>query len=144
MKIYEKTFRSQTAPGGERSLWEFPWPGDCSLTKLVVKQVGGENVAFTIDIFNARLASYNSVSSGGADPEGEYVADPDSYRVVATQDSDAPGKMVRFWDYSEVPFTNRDNESSSRRVHRIYIEIEPEGAGDKTWDVTLCCVRDVG
>ena len=144
MKRYERAFRSLEARGGERTYWELLWPGECILTKIIVKQVGGDNVAFTIDIFNARIAVSASVSSGGGDPEGDYAADPDNYRVCDTIDSESPGKLSKFFDYAQAEFINQDVLSHTNRKKKIYVEIEPQGSGDKTWDVTLGCEIEVG
>lgn len=137
---YERTVRHLAAPGGERTVWEFGFPSRCFLTKLVVKQVGGTLVNFRVDLFNKRIAAVNSTSSGGSEPEGDYVADPDNHRVCETIDSDSAGRMVKFFDGSEGAFENKDGDGVTERKYKIYIEIEPEGAGDMTFDVTLGCM----
>lgn len=137
---YTKQYRSLAARGGERTVWELNFPSRCVLTQLVVKQVGGVLTPFTVDVFTARVAAVGSQSSGGGDPDGEYAADPDNYRVCDTIDSDSPGRMMRFFDGSEGVFENMDSRSPSLKRYRIYLETEPEGAGDKTYDVTLVAI----
>lgn len=143
MKTHEAIFRNQSAPGGVRSFWEFSFPGECKLTKLIVTQTGGPLVAFDIDIFNARVAVAGSQSSGGGDPDGDYAADPHNYKVVPTCHSDAAGKLFKIFDSAEGHFVNADTKSCTNRVKKIYVQIEPEGAGDMTWDITLAGIRDI-
>lgn len=137
---YERTERHQVAPGGHRTVWEIGFPSKCLLTKLVVKQVGGVLVPFRVDLFNKRIAAVASTSSGGADPDGDYTGDPDNYRVCDTIDSDSAGKLIKFFDGSEGSYENKDGDNSAERKYKIYVEIEPEGADDKTFDVTLGCL----
>lgn len=144
MKNYEKHWRSRSAPGGQRTVWELPFPSEATLTKLVIKQTGGDVVPFAVDIFNSAKAVSNSQSSGGGDPEGDYAPDPDLFRVCRTFSSDIAGKVIKFFDGSEGNYVNMDTESSTNKVRKIYIEIEPEGTGDKTWDLALGAVTDVG
>lgn len=144
MKNYEKHWTSKAAPGGQRTVWVLPFPSEATLVKLVVKQVGGPASAFTVDIFNSEKAVARSQSSGGEDPDGDYAPDPDLYRVCPTISSDAPGKLLKWFDGSEGNYVNMDAAGATNKKRLIYVEIEPASAGDMTFDVALGAVTDVG
>lgn len=135
---YTKIYRDKSVTGGGRSVLELGFPSRCQLSRLVVKQTGGALAAFTVDLFNARKGASPSASSGGGDPDGDYAADPDNYRVCRTLSSDEPGRLVKEWISDAPLYENQDGGPSSKK-HRIYLEIETPGAagGELTFDITL-------
>jgi hypothetical protein len=145
MKTYERTFCSLPAQGGQRNVWALKFPGECQLTKLAVTQEGGTSVGFAVDIFNCLAAVQQSESSSGNDTaDGVCIPDPHNSKVVDTVNSDSPGMLLKFFDDSVGHFVNNDVKGSTNRTQMIYLQIEPQGSGDMTFDVTLGCIRDIG
>jgi hypothetical protein len=135
---YTKIYRDKSVTGGGQTVLELGFPARCRLTRMVVKQTGGALTAFTVDLFSARKGAVLSASSGGADPDGDYAADPENYRVCRTVPSDEPGLLVKEW-LSDTPlYENQDGGPTSKK-HRIYLEIETPGSatGELTFDITL-------
>lgn len=145
MRNYERHWRSLRASGGERTVWELPFPYAVTLTKLAVEYVGGDlgvTPEFTVDIFNSRRGTTTSESSGGTDPEGEYTASPNLYRVCPTIHSDG-GSVLHFFTGGDGNYVNMDTVSPTNKERKIYLEIQPTGGGDMSFDVALGCVISV-
>ncbi len=143
MRIYEKTHRSVEAPLGETTNLELGFFSEGFIKKIVIKQVGGDTLEdFTVDIFNSNKAFINAASSGGNDPEGDYSADPESYKVFDSVTGSAGEYLLLSDEYGRA-FKNQDGPLSDRR-RRIYIAITPNGTGSATWDITLSGWSDVG
>ena len=143
MRIYEKTYRSVSATKGEATELELGFFSEGFIKKIIVKQVGGDPmVNFTIDIFNSKKAFLDGSSSGGGDPEGDYAADPELYRVFERVTGSAGSYLVISDEYGKS-FKNQDGPLSDRK-RRIYLKIHPEGTGAATWDISLSGWSDVG
>lgn len=143
MRIYEKTYRSVQAPLGETTNLELGFFSEGFIKKIVVKQVGGETLeAFTLNVYNSKKAFIAAASSGGAAPEGDYSADPESYKVF-DEASGTSGEYLTLIDEFGRAFKNQDGPLSDRK-RRIYLAITPTGTGDATWDITLSGWSDVG
>lgn len=132
MKNYEKHLYNQSAPGGELTVWTVPFPAEATLIKLIVKQVDGAAVAFNIDVCNS------------AKVFTDYTPDPDLFLVCPTISSDSPGSLLKWFDGSEGNYANMDSTSSTNKVRQLYLEITPAGSGDKSWDVAIAAMTDVG
>lgn len=137
MRPYEKTWRSLAAVGGQKTVWALGFPGRCTLTKLFVRQVGGDLVDFTLDVFNAERAAVSSLSSGGVEDPDNGLASPDLYKVSPTLVSVSPGVSDTYFNSVSGVFVNRDAGGPANRKNMIYLEIEPAGGGDCTFDVSL-------
>lgn len=143
-RIYERNIRSLRAPLGERTVWDIGFPCEAFIQKIIVKQTGGTPSDFSLEVYNLALAArQGSQSSGGADPEGEYVADPELYKVFDTQHGQA-GELLKITDEYGRAFRNQDGTYTAP-VRKIYLVISvPAGAGDATWDVSIGGFTDVG
>jgi hypothetical protein len=143
MRIYEKTYRSVEAPLGEATNLELGFFSEGFIKKIVVKQVGGDSLeAFTVDVFNSRKAFIAAASSGGNDLEGDYSADPESYKVFDSV-SGTSGEYLLLSDEYGRAYKNQDGPLSDRK-RKIYLTITPDGVGSATWDITLSGWSDVG
>ncbi len=141
---YDREWRNIEAEAGVRTVWPLVFPALANLHRLIAVQTGGPPATdFSITVFSSKAVLVGgSQSSGGADPDGEYVPDPDSYQVLPAMqnngDEDAPGRLKRFWD-TGYPFVNRDGGTSNREK-KIYVEINlPVGVGTTTWDLAIGC-----
>lgn len=139
MRIYEKTYRSLQGQNGMRNCYTLPFFSEGFIQKVVIQQVGGVLAPFRANLYNARYACQgNSQSSGGADQDGSYNSDPEHYRVIDTINSETPGDVAIYLSETGHSFVNRDNDGNyTSPVRRIYVEIEPEGSGDSSWDITI-------
>lgn len=118
------------------------FPPQCLITRIVVRQVGGVLSDFTLDLFSALRACTHSESSGPDDPDNpDTQTDAETFRVLPTLTSSAPGELYATYDAGEVAFVNMDVRSWANKKQRIYLEIEPEGSGDMTFDVALTCLQ---
>jgi len=143
MKVYERIYQDQRAGAGDRTVWTLPFFYEGMIQKVVVKQASGAPVAFSIDIYNSKNVIDRSTSSGGGDPDGDYVPDPEMYRVFDTMQASA-GEVARFLDNNGRGYRNMDG-SQSLPDRKIYIEITiPSGSGDLGFDVCLGGWTDVG
>lgn len=159
-KPYGFDFRSLEASGAV-TCWTLKYPAACRLTGLKVTQVGGVTATdFRVEIYCAEHACSTdggSESSGGADPDGQYSASPQHYRIgePMTNDGslDSAGHLERSWDSPGLAYANRDHFSVTKfnapmpaGIHpRIYVRIIIDGgAGDTTWDVTIESVVRLG
>ena len=143
MRIYEKTYRSIPARLGESTDLELGFFSEGFIKKIVVKQVGGDSLQnFTLNVFNSKKAFLAASSSGGLDTEGNYSADPESYKVFSSVAGTA-GEYLTLIDEFGRAYKNQDGPLSDRK-RKIYLSIAPEGSGDATWDITLSGWSDVG
>jgi hypothetical protein len=143
MRIYEKHYRSISAPKGESTQLELGFFSEGFIKKIIVKQVGGGAlVNFTVDIFNSKKAFADGSSSGGDEVGGDYVADQELYRVFP-QASGASGEYLTISDDYGKAYKNYDGPLSDRK-RKIYIQIHPSGTGSATWDIALSGWSDVG
>ena len=143
MRIYEKHYRSISAPKGETTQLELGFFSEGFIKKIIVKQVGDNQlVNFTVDIFNSKKAFADGSSSGGDEVGGDYVADQELYRVFP-QASGASGEYLTISDDYGKAYKNYDGPLSDRK-RKIYIQIHPSGTGSATWDIALSGWSDVG
>lgn len=143
-RIYERRVRSLSARVGDRTVWDIGFPPEAFIQKIIVKQVGGAPANFSLEVYNHALAArQGSLSSGGADPEGDYIADPELYKVFETQYG-AAGELLRITDEYGRAFRNQDGTYTAP-VRKIYLVITPAGGeADATWDVSIGGFTDVG
>lgn len=143
MRIYEKTYRSLSAPKGESTELELGFFSEGFIKKVIVKQVGGDPmVDFTLDIYNSKKAFLDGSSSGGNDPAGDYSFDPEMYRVFERASGTA-GEYLSISDEYGKSYKNQDGPLSDRK-RRIYLKIHPSGTGAATWDISISGWSDVG
>lgn len=142
MRIYEKTYRSVVANLGETTQLELGFFSEGFIKKIVVKQVGGETQDFTLDVYNSKKAFIAAASSGGEAQDGDYSADPESYKVFSSV-AGTGGEYLTLIDEYGRAFKNQDGPLSDRR-RRIYLAITPIGSGEATWDITISGWSDVG
>ena len=143
MRIYEKHYRSIEAPKGERTELELGFFSEGFIKKIIVKQVGDDQLAdFTVDVYNSRKAFLGASSSGGSDINGDYSEDPELYRVFPSASGTA-GEYLTISDEYGRAFKNHDGPLSDRK-RRIYIRLHPSGSGAATWDIALTGWSDVG
>jgi len=143
MRIYEKTYRSLSAPKGEATELELGFFSEGFIKKVIVKQVGGDPmVDFTLDVYNSKKAFLDGSSSGGNDPEGDYSLDPEMYRVFERATGTA-GEYLSISDEYGKSYKNQDGPLSDRK-RRIYLKIHPSGTGSATWDISISGWSDVG
>jgi len=143
MRIYEKHYRSVSAPNGETTQLALGFFSEGFIKKIIIKQVGGDAlVNFSVDVFNSKKAFAAGSSSGGADPEGDYVDDQELYRVFPSASGTSGEYLTMSDDYGRA-FKNGDGPLSDRQ-RRIYLQIHPSGTGAATWDIAITGWSDVG
>lgn len=143
MRIYEKHYRSISAPKGETTQLELGFFSEGFIKKIIVKQVGDHTVQdFTVDVFNSKKAFAAGSSSGGSDPAGDYASDQELYRVFPRANGTAGEYLTISDDYGRA-FKNGDGPLSDRQ-RRIYLQIHPTGTGAATWDIAISGWSDVG
>lgn len=143
MRIYEKHYRSVSAPKGENTQLALGFFSEGFIKKIIIKQVGGDPlVNFSVDVFNSKKAFADGSSSGGSDPEGNYVDDQELYRVFPNA-TGSSGEYLTISDEYGRAFKNGDGPLSDRQ-RRIYLQINPTGTGAATWDIAITGWSDVG
>lgn len=133
MSQYSRSVCSLLAVGGRRTVWAIPFPTRMDITNLVISQVGGVAVSFTIQIYDSAKVISDSHSSEYGSPE-ECNPDMTIHQIGGTLNSDAAGIMRKQFDPA-VPYVNMDSRGSTGKRQMIYLEIVPAGSGDKTFDV---------
>lgn len=143
MRIYEKHYRSVSAPKGETTQLALGFFSEGFIKKIIIKQVGdGALVSFSVDIFNSKKAFADGSSSGGSDLDGDYVSDQELYRVFPRV-TGSSGEYLTMNDEYGRAFKNGDGPLSDRQ-RRIYLQIHPSGTGAATWDIAITGWSDVG
>ncbi len=128
--------RNQYAAGGVPTLLALGCFREGRLQSIAVRQVGGTDQAFTVDVFDS-LAAYTPGSSSGydaADP-GDDVAQPELHKVVPQLNATA-GNVASYKDNVGAPYRNRDGGWTDA-LGKIYLVITPGGSGDMSWDVVI-------
>lgn len=142
MNIYEKRYQSISAPNGVKTPLSLGFFSEGFIKKIIIRQVGGDNNPFVVDVYNSEKALLIGSSSGGSATLGEYSADPEIYRVFPSAAGDAGSYLTISDDYGRI-FKNQDGPLSDRK-RRIYLNIEPQGSGEATWDIAISGWSDVG
>ena len=127
---------------GAATCFAIDFPSRVSITKLIVIQTAGTHAAFTVDLFNN---SDGCAGTATTDADGNAIGD-DCYRVCDQQSGtvvDAVGTLVHFFS-PEVIFFNQDDEHNLGQNRKIYVKIDPSGAGDTTYSVVIGGMADVG
>lgn len=116
------------------------FPSEGYLTRLVVKQTGGTDVAFDVDLLDSKIPY----------PPGEYPDDTEPvddivlYQIIPTQSVGTPGEALELMSPNNgYPFHNSDGTyTNNQRV--LYLVIKPIDAGtDTVWDVSLTAHTDI-
>jgi hypothetical protein len=112
-----------------------------AITKLTVIQTDGTHAAFTVDLFSNADGCAGTATT---DADGNAIGD-DCYRVCAQQSGtvvDGVGTLVHFFS-PEVVFYNQDDVTHIGQKRKIYVRIDPSGAGDTTYSVVIGGTSDI-
>lgn len=148
-KVYVKRYSNNGAPkslapvtvgaGNLRSL-DIAFPPEGYITRLVVKQTGGTNVAFVLELLESGIpypAGQVAVATAPAD-------DIELYRIMPQQ---AGLSGVAFELEGNQPgFPYRNDDGTFTLPQRfIYLIIKPTGSvGTTTWDIAITAHTDIG
>lgn len=118
-----------------------PFPSEGRVTKVVVTQVAGTPVAFSVELL-AGAKPYP--------PDQEQtipfttLADVDMFQVIDEQPGSLGVAMELIGNNTGYPFVNLDG-SPTNNIRKLYLVIIPTSAGDDTtWDAAITCETDVG
>lgn len=147
MRVYSETYRSLLCVNGERNCFVLDHPSECFIQRVIMKQSGpGTLLGATLDIYNsARICTDGSESSGGADPAGEYTAEPETYRVLPSMTAVA-GESATYIEANGINYRNVDGTYVTP-VQQITVQITPGVDGtdaNSTWDLVIAGWTDIG
>jgi hypothetical protein len=116
------------------------FPSEGYLTRLVVKQTGGTDVAFDVDLLDSKIPYPPSEVPVATLPADNIQL----YQIIPTQNVGVPGNALELMSPNNgYPFHNSDGTyTNNQRV--LYLVIKPIGAvDDTTWDVSLTAHTDI-
>jgi hypothetical protein len=101
------------------------------ITKIIVKQVSGAMIPFTVDIFNHADALEGTVNSESV--SGTMTAVPESiHKVTKSLPDDSPGSLEYFSEFETggqgLVFVNMDKTPNKLPVGKMYFRITPGDA----------------
>lgn len=132
-QIYEQG-KEFTATSGQDNCVVLPAPPRGILRKLVVKQVNGVADGFTFNLFN-RSDACPSVAEVSDPFDPDALLDPDLHKIQDEIAISAPTLISSQFGFQRG-YANEDEQDVRRtRASRIYLSINPGGAGDKLFQV---------
>ena len=144
---WSKVLRSLEATSGQRNCWAIPFPRECRILQVRIYQHGGTLGEFELRMFSrAEVCADGSQSSGGGDPAGVYLAEPDAYMVDLPHLSDGDGHLFLDYDAGQG-YANMDGTGPCSRKYFIYFQINPlagPGGELRTYDVAVTAEVRVG
>lgn len=136
---------SIVVPGSSFTIVALPVPPEGRLTRLIVKQLGGEGggspTAYNIELFEC--SGVYPVGNNANDTEA--ALDTTLYSIIPIQNLDSGETLVYRSDVG-TPYRNSDVSASTASTGRaIYLAIEPQGAGGPTtWLVSYTVWAEIG
>lgn len=133
-QIYERGV-THVFPSGSATCLELFAPPRGVLRKLVIKQTDGTLAGYVANVYNrsGACADLAEVSSSFDDQD---LLDPELHRIcdeITVTTSNALSSQHEL----NCPYQNLDEQDVRRTPKsRIYLEINPSGSGDKTFQVT--------
>lgn len=100
------------------------------ITALKIEQISGTDQAATLDVFSKDLAC----PAGSSSESGDTEFPRRMYKVMPTK-AITSGVPVEDFNLSYT-YENQDGGQSNRRS-KLYLELDPGGAGDSEWVVTM-------
>lgn len=135
---YESEPISIEAVGGVATTIVVEFPGRSHIQKIIVSQISGVLVDFTIELFNYITAMPNEQSESLSDPEGDPIP-LDCYRICSPLSSTTPGRFMHFTEEATggqgyMFFCRDKNPGRQGQIMRnLYLRITPAGSGPKTF-----------
>ena len=94
---YTRIERNLAAVGGTRTIWRLGFPTRALIRSVRIEQTGaalGPDVTFRANLYNSKRIVGDSLSSGGADADGDYSASAYMYRMNETDmESQRAGRL---------------------------------------------------
>lgn len=119
------------------------------VNEVAVKQVGGTNVAFTLELLDSEVPYFaGGTIVGDQSTQGTAVAATspvELYRVLDGQKSATAGNavVVQSPEFG-FPYINADQVSQTENRPYLYLTIVPTAAGgDTVWALSVTTTRDV-
>lgn len=124
---------------GLRRTIEIPCFSEGRVTHLYVKQNGGTNVAFDIELLTSKVpypvgtAAYNAAAAQNVG----------AFRAIPKQTQVTLGNALEFWEAYGHSFVNQDQASHTLNERKLYLTIIPNNVVDASkWEVTLVTQSD--
>lgn len=133
--------------GGETSCFELHFPSRAWINKIVIEQYEGDLEDFVATLFNHENACQGNSGSDSVGTE-QGPAPARLYKVTPGLASNAPGYLEYFSETSasgghgfvfcsQDKVSNRPMEARLGQPRVIYLQIKPEGSGEKKFAVVL-------
>jgi hypothetical protein len=131
---YEKQFQVE-AESGANNFYEIDYPHRGRLSKLMIRQVTGVAEGFEADLYNsARPLQAHEAGSHSSASAAESFNDG-NYKILPTQVAAGDASEV-FKPEGGYPYRNVDGTYSVPQ-RKLYLRLEPNGTGTKTFEVAL-------
>ena len=132
-----------SAVSGQATCFTLPAPTRGIVTRLIVKQIDGDSDGFFYDLYDALATCEASTSESVANPPADpAVSDRSMHRIIETK-SVAAGNLIDQHFEKVWPYENQTemDATSKRRSSAIYLELTPEGAGVKNFEIAYTIVQ---
>lgn len=129
--------------GGSSGCFELRHPSRAHISKIIVKQTSGVQVAFTVALFN-----HESTCQGESESDSDVTPPStdtgplpaDLYRVTPDLNSNSAGTLIYFSNQDTggggFPFIGQDVDALGKG-RKIYVRITPQGTGAKEFAVAI-------
>lgn len=122
------------APGGEPSVVELKLPDRGAIESIILNQIAGDPVGGVFRIFRSRAAAMSVLDTAESSSSSALPGEnPNQYSVMGIKAFTTAG----FEEYQKAySYRNRDGTLSSP-VRRLWLVIQPEGTGDKSFALSM-------
>ena len=131
-----------SAESGQDNYFEIPFLHRGTINNLRVVQVTGDIDGFNLDLYNSKKPMEEAVANaGGSSSSRSAVATLDDrvYQIIPTQSTEYD--LIEVGDGSqEWTFRNVDG-TYTNPVRKLYLRLNPEGAGVKVFELSLTGVE---
>lgn len=137
--------------GGQTVVKAVPFFNRTFINKLIVVQISGALVAFTVEMFNNKQAMEGEAGSASAPEPDTGEAPLNLFRIGPVMNNTGPGLLEYFSEDSSggrgLMFYSQDaddaNKSSKSNRH-VYVKITTQGAGAQQFALVIGGEQEIG
>jgi len=142
--VYERQFavgdgNALHIPAGTSVLcFDLDFPHSALITKLIVRQNGGSDVGYQVNLFNRQVCDIYPGAGSSSAPSA--AVSEELAKVIPTQNV-AAGEVCEVFNPDGYTFKNKDAAGThSVPIKKIYLQIGVDSvAEDTVWEVAIAC-----